>query len=54
LLAESSAIQAWNNLVSVPLDQLDGYYQGGLKPAEIADLLVKALGFTAITVGVSR
>ncbi len=54
LLAESSAIQAWNNLVSAPLDQLDGYYQGGLKPAEIADLLVKALGFTAITVGVSR
>jgi hypothetical protein len=54
LLAESSAIQAWNNLVSVPLDQLDGYYQGGLKPAEIADLWVKALGFTAITVGVSR
>lgn len=54
LLAESSAIDAWSGIVSVPLDQLDGYYQGGLKPAEISDLLVKALGFTAITVGVSR
>jgi hypothetical protein len=54
LLAETSAIDAWNSMIAVPLDQLDGYYQGGLKPAEIADLLVKALGFTAITVGVSR
>jgi hypothetical protein len=54
LLAESTAISAWDNLVSSPLDQLDSFYQGGLQPAEVADLLVKALGFTAITVGVSR
>jgi hypothetical protein len=37
----------------VPIDQLSAYYQAGLKPEVIADLIVKALGFTAITAGVS-
>jgi hypothetical protein len=48
------ALKEWDNLVAVPVTQLDAYYAAGLKPAEIADLLVKALGFTAIAVGVSR
>ena len=48
------ALREWDNLVAVPVTQLDAYYAAGLKPAEIADLLVKALGFTAIAVGVSR
>lgn len=48
------ALRAWDNLVAVPIEQLDAYYQAGLKPAEIADLLIKALGLTAIAVGVSR
>jgi hypothetical protein len=48
------AMKEWDNLVAVPVSQLDAYYAAGLKPAEIADLLVKALGFTAIAVGVSR
>ena len=52
LLAKQGAIAAWDNLVSVPFDQLDAYYKAGVKPAEIADLIVKALGFTAITIGV--
>jgi hypothetical protein len=54
LVAKDTAIQAWDNLVAIPLDQLNGYYQGGVKPAEIADLLVKALGFTAIAIGVAK
>lgn len=54
LLARRSAIEGWNSIVSVPLDQLNAYYSGGIKPAELADLIVKALGFTAIAVGVSR
>jgi hypothetical protein len=54
LVTREAALRGWDNLVSIPIDQLDAYYQAGLKPAEIADLLVKALGFTAIAVGVSR
>jgi hypothetical protein len=54
LAARQSAIQGWDNLVAVPINQLDAYYQAGLKPAEIADLIVKALGFTAIAIGVSQ
>ena len=54
LAARQSAIQSWNNLVAVPIDQLDAYYHSGLKPAEIADLFVKALGLTAIAIGASK
>ena len=54
LLAQKSALQAWDNLIGVPIEQLDAYYQAGVKPAEIADLIVKALGFTAIAIGVAR
>jgi hypothetical protein len=48
------ALRAWNNLAAVPIGEIAAYYQAGLKPEAIADLLVKALGFTAITVGVSQ
>jgi len=54
LVTREAALRGWDNLVAIPIDQLDAYYQAGLKPAEIADLLVKALGFTAIAIGVSR
>jgi hypothetical protein len=54
LLAKRSALETWDNLVSLPIEQLDGYYQGGVKPAEIADLILKALTFTAIAIGVSK
>ena len=54
LASRESAIRGWDNLVAVPINQLYAYYQAGLKPAEIADLIVKALGFTAITAGVSQ
>lgn len=48
------ALKAWNNLAAVPIDEIDAYYQAGIKPETLADLIVKALGFTAITVGVSQ
>lgn len=54
LASRESALRAWDNLVSVPVTQIEAYYQAGLKPAEIADLIVKTLGFTAIAVGVSQ
>jgi len=54
LVRREMALKSWNNLVVVPIEQLDAYYQSGIKPDVIADLIVKALGFTAITVGVSQ
>jgi hypothetical protein len=54
LLAKESALEAWDNLVSLPLEQLDAFYQAGLKPNEVADLIVKALGFTAIAIGIAK
>jgi hypothetical protein len=54
LTTREAALRGWDNLVAVPVDQLDAYYQAGLKPAEIADLLVKALGFAAIAFGVAQ
>ena len=54
LAAREAALKAWNNLAAAPIEQLDAYYQSGLTPEAIADVLVKALGFTAITVGVSQ
>lgn len=54
LLSKKTAIDQWDNLVSVPLDQLEAYYKVGVKPAELADLIVKALGFSAVAIGVSK
>ena len=53
LASREMALRAWNNLAAVPIDQLHAYYLSGLKPEAVADLIVKALGFTAITAGVS-
>lgn len=54
LASQEMSLKAWNNLAAVPIDQLDAYYQSSLKAEVIADLVVKALGFAAITVGVSK
>ena len=53
LAAKETAVRSWNNLVETPLEQLDAYYASGIKASEIADLFVKALGLTAIAIGVS-
>lgn len=54
LAANRTAIQAWDNLIAGPTDQLSTYYKSGLKPYEIGDLIVKALGLTAIAIGVAQ
>jgi hypothetical protein len=54
LLARQTALRAWDNLITTPLVQLDNFHQTGLKPQELADFIVKALGFTAIAIGVSK
>jgi hypothetical protein len=48
------AIRAWNSLIATPVNQLAAYHQSGIKPAELADLIVKAVGLGAIGVGVNR
>jgi hypothetical protein len=46
--ADEAALKAWNAIMSTPINQLVAYYGAGFKPAEVADLVVKALGFAAI------
>ncbi len=53
-IEHESAYRQWFNLTQVPTKQLEHYYAGGVKPAEIADLLLKALGVTGIAIGVSK
>jgi hypothetical protein len=54
VVSSEAALRQWKNLVSVPTDELAGYYAGGIKPAELADLIVKALGFSAIAIGAAQ
>ena len=54
LVIRQAALEQWKNLLAVPTAQLQAYYEGGVKPAEFADLVVKALGFTAIAIGVAK
>lgn len=54
LLAKETALRTWDNVAAVPLDQLEAHYKAGIKPAELADLIVKALGFTAIAIGIAQ
>ncbi len=54
VVQREAALAQWKNVVAIPAMELEAYYKGGTKPAEIADLLVKALGFTAIAIGVSK
>ena len=46
--ANRSALEAWNNLIGTPISELAAYHDSGIKPAAIADLIVKALGLGAI------
>lgn len=54
IVRRETSLEQWKNIVALPASELDAYYSGGVKPAEIADLLVKALGFTAVAIGVSK
>ena len=54
LVNREASLGQWRNLVAVPASELDGYYSGGIKPAELADLIVKIVGFTAIAIGVAQ
>jgi hypothetical protein len=52
--SDEFAIRAWDALIATPINQLAAYHQTGIKPAELADLIIKAIGLGAIGVGVNR
>ena len=52
--SDEYAIRAWDALIATPVNQLAAYHQTGIKPAELADLIIKAIGLGAIGVGVNR
>jgi hypothetical protein len=52
--SDEFAIRAWDALITTPVNQLAAYHQTGIKPAELADLIVKAIGLGAIGIGVNR
>ena len=54
VVTREAALLQWKNLVSVPVDELNGYYEGGVKSAEMADLIVKVVGFAAIAIGLAQ
>jgi hypothetical protein len=52
--SDEFAIRAWDGLIATPVNQLAVYHQTGIKPAELADLIVKAVGLGGIAIGVNR
>jgi hypothetical protein len=52
--SDEFALRAWDGLITTPVNQLAAYHQTGIKPAELADLIVKAIGLGAIGIGVNR
>lgn len=52
LAGNRMALQAYENLVAVPVGEIAEYHAAGIRPAEIGSLLVQALGFTAVTAGI--
>ena len=54
LAAQRSGIEAWSNLVAVPMGQLAAYHASGIKPEAIADFIATIIGMTAIGVGAAQ
>jgi len=46
--ASESAALMWNSLIANPINQLAEYHSSGIKPEQVADLIIKALGAGAI------
>jgi hypothetical protein len=42
------AIELWDSAINAPIDALAAYYAGGVKPENLASLIVQALGLGAI------
>ena len=54
LAAQRSGIEAWNNLVAVPIGQLAAYHASGIKAEAIANAIGTALGLAAVGAGVAQ
>lgn len=50
LLASQSAIDQWHNLLRYPIDQLQTFYDSGIRTEELSGLIIKALGIVGLTV----
>lgn len=50
LLASQSAIDQWHNLLRYPVEQLQTFYDSGIKTEELSGLIIKALGIVGLTV----
>ena len=46
--ASESAARIWNSVIANPINSLAEYHSSGIKPDQVADLAVKALGAGAI------
>jgi hypothetical protein len=51
--ASGAALALWQGMLAVPLDEIARYHESGVVPAQLAQILVTALGLGAIAVGVA-
>jgi hypothetical protein len=54
LAAQRSAIDAWSNLVEVPVGQLAAYHASGIQPEALAQAIATLLGLTAVGAGAAQ
>ncbi|UQA54680.1 hypothetical protein [Polyangium aurulentum] len=50
--ASGAALALWQGMLAVPLEEIARYHESGVVPAQLAQILVTALGLGAIAVGV--
>jgi hypothetical protein len=48
------ALAQWENMIGVPIQQLETFYASGITPAELSKILFQAAGLSAIAVGVLK
>jgi hypothetical protein len=51
--ASATALALWESMLRVPLDEVVHYHETGIPPAQLAQILVTALGLGAVTIGVA-
>ncbi len=44
----ATALAQWNNLIAVPLSRIEAYHASGIKPNDIATILIQAGGFSSV------
>ncbi len=49
LESSAAALEMWETSLAIPIDQLAAYHSGGVKPEDVAQIIVQAAGFAALT-----